>query len=139
MSSAITPLASITTPQQALDRDLRSAMRELLRDSQVACISEIESALELAEKVGVSEYLDSLGRCDCANNLIALRGGRAGCIHCGGDVAIGKQIWQCYGCGTCRVWGLEWPLDFSTPRLNCIACARVMPHRFMLVTRKQCK
>jgi hypothetical protein len=118
MSTAITPL-DVLTPSQA---------RRIMRMGTVPAFE-------------VDEYLHELGQCDCANDLAALRGGRAACLRCQSPVPSGKQIWKCYACATCRVWGLEQPLDTSTAKLNCIRCTSVTPHRFMLVTRNptQCK
>ena len=115
MSTAITPLHDVLTASQA---------RRIMRMGDIP---------------DLDEYLSSLGSCDCANDLAALRSGRAACLQCHSIVPSGKQIWKCYSCATCRVWGLEQPLDTSTAKLNCIRCGCVRPHRFMLVTRATCK
>lgn len=75
--------------------------------------------------------------CRHVNDLITLRGGKAGCLACGRNADIGKQIWKCYCCGTCRVWGLDFPVDVSSAKLNCIRCRDVSSHRFIMVTRNR--
>jgi hypothetical protein len=80
----------------------------------------------------IDSYFD---RCDCMNDLILLGKGRAGCVKCGNNAEVGKQLWRCSCCGTCRVWGLDFPFSVDPAKLNCTVCGTVRSHRFMIVTR----
>lgn len=54
------------------------------------------------------------------------------CANCGGEVRLGKQLWQCQECGQVRIWGWTQAADPKLkPLLNCAGCGCPTRHEYM--------